>query len=73
LISLYLLYPNGYNYNNLSNFIPELTQKELSAKAGVGLRLIRDMEQGKASLRIDKVNQVLSLFGAHLSVELKQK
>ncbi len=50
-----------------------LTQKELSAKAGVGLRLIRDMEQGKATLRIDKVNQVLALFGAHLSVEDKKK
>lgn len=63
----------------LSTFLKEmrkensLTQKELSAKAGVGLRLIRDMEQGKATLRIDKVNQVLALFGAHLSVEDKKK
>ena len=36
---------------------------ELAEKAGVGLRFIRDLEQGKESLRIDKVNQVLKLFG----------
>lgn len=48
-----------------------LTQQELSVKAGVGLRLIREMEQGKGTLRIDKVNQVLNLFGAELSVVIK--
>ena len=41
----------------------ELTQAELSAKAGVGLRFVRDLEQGKESLRTDTVNKVLSLFG----------
>lgn len=40
-----------------------LTQIELAEKAGVGLRFIRDLEQGKESLRLDKVNQVLKLFG----------
>lgn len=40
-----------------------LTQKALALKAGVGLRFVRDMEQGKRSLRLDKVNQVLVLFG----------
>ena len=40
-----------------------LTQKELANRAGVGLRFIRDLEQGKTSLRLDKVNQVLALFG----------
>jgi y4mF family transcriptional regulator len=40
-----------------------LTQKDLADRAGVGLRFIRDMEQGKTSLRLDKVNQVLLLFG----------
>ncbi len=40
-----------------------LTQKNLADRAGVGLRFIRDLEQGKASLRLDKVNQVLALFG----------
>lgn len=57
---------------NLSEFIKEkrklldLTQKDLAQKAGVGLRFVRDLEQGKNSLRIDKVNQVLSLFGFEL-------
>jgi len=40
-----------------------LTQPELAEKSGVGLRFIRDLEQGKATLRLDKVNQVLQLFG----------
>jgi y4mF family transcriptional regulator len=40
-----------------------LTQPELAEKAGVGLRFVRELEQGKESLRIDKVNQVLQLFG----------
>lgn len=43
-----------------------LTQPELAEKAGVGLRFIRDLEQGKATLRMDKVNQVLKLFGNEL-------
>ncbi|HPF94492.1 MAG TPA: helix-turn-helix transcriptional regulator [Tenuifilaceae bacterium] len=43
--------------------VNNLTQQELAEKAGVGLRFIRDLEQGKESLRLDKVNQVLKLFG----------
>jgi len=41
----------------------QLTQPDLAQKAGVGLRFIRELEQGKETLRIDKVNQVLHLFG----------
>ncbi len=48
-----------------------LTQEELAAKAGVGLRLVREIEQGKTTMRIDKVNQVLALFGAELTVNPK--
>lgn len=44
----------------------QLTQPELAEKAGVGLRFIRELEQGKTSLRMDKVNQVLKLFGHEL-------
>lgn len=44
-----------------------LTQPELAKKAGVGLRFIRDLEQGKESLRMDKVNDVLRLFGHELA------
>ncbi|GAB6011638.1 helix-turn-helix transcriptional regulator [Viscerimonas tarda] len=42
----------------------KLTQVDLSEKSGVGLRFVRELERGKQSLRLDKVNQVLSLFGA---------
>jgi y4mF family transcriptional regulator len=44
----------------------KLTQPELAQKAGVGLRFIREIEQGKTSMRVDKVNQVLKLFGQEL-------
>lgn len=56
----------------LSDFLKDkrrklnLTQQQLSDKAGVGLRFIRDIEQGKTTLRMDKVNQVLNLFGQEL-------
>ena len=44
----------------------KLTQADLSEKAGVGLRFVREMEQGKTTLRMDKVNQVLELFNLQL-------
>ncbi|HKK39665.1 MAG TPA: helix-turn-helix transcriptional regulator [Cryomorphaceae bacterium] len=56
----------------LSQFVKDrrnslkLTQEDLSFKAGVGLRFVRDLEQGKESLMVNKVNQVLSLFGHEL-------
>ena len=40
-----------------------LTQQDLAEKAGVGLRFVRELEQGKLTLRLDKVNQVFELFG----------
>jgi y4mF family transcriptional regulator len=40
-----------------------ITQERLSEISGVGLRFIRDLEQGKATVRLDKVNQVLGVFG----------
>ena len=55
--------------NRLSVYVKEmrrqlgLTQADLAAKSGVGLRFVREMEQGKETLRLDKVNQVLLLFG----------
>lgn len=39
-----------------------LTQEELSLKSGVGLRFVRDLEQGKETLRLDKVNLLLDFF-----------
>jgi len=51
-----------------SKFIKEqrkrlkINQKELASKAKVGLRFIRDLEQGKKTIRLDKLNQVLEIF-----------
>lgn len=43
------------------------TQKDLAFYGGVGLRFIRELEQGKTSLRMDKVNQILGLFSAEVT------
>lgn len=51
----------------------ELTQEDLSLKAGVGLRLIREIEQGKTTMRMDKVQQILDLFGATITIQEKQE
>ena len=45
-----------------------LTQEELALKAGVGLRLVREIEQGKQSMRLDKVEQILRLLGGKIVV-----
>lgn len=44
-----------------------LTQEDLAMKAGVGLCFVRSLEQGKATLRMDKVNQLLDLFNYELT------
>lgn len=62
------------NTSSLSEYIKSmrkehgLTQVELSEKSGVGLRFVRELENGKETLRLDKVNQVLNLFGAKVGV-----
>ena len=59
---------------SIAEFIKEkrkqlkLTQPKLAERAGVGLRFVRELEQGKESVRLDKVNQVLALFGASVGV-----
>lgn len=45
-----------------------LTQEDLAMKSGVGIRFVRELEQGKPTVRMDKVNQVLALFGLELGV-----
>lgn len=54
-----------------------LTQEDLALKSGVGLNFVRQLEQGKPTLRMDKVNQVLAMFGYELapirSEELNEK
>lgn len=56
----------------LSKYVKEkrkefgLIQVDLALKSGVGLRFLRELEQGKETLRLDKVNQVLALFGSEM-------
>ena len=45
-----------------------LTQRELSIRSGVGLRFIRELEHGKPTVRLDKVNKVLEFFNYHLEI-----
>ena len=65
--------------NRLSSYVKEmrkqfgLTQVDLAAKSGVGLRFVRELEQGKETLRLDKVNQVLLLFGQEIGAVPIQK
>lgn len=68
------MYLKGYKMDalSLSEYVKQmrkrykLTQVELSEKSGVGLRFVRELEQGKQTLRLDKVNQVLALFGTEV-------
>lgn len=55
--------------NQISKFIKTkrreagLTQEEFALRSGLGLRFVRELEQGKATVRMDKVNQALAMFG----------
>jgi y4mF family transcriptional regulator len=51
-----------------SRKIQKISQPQLAIRANVGLRFIRDLEQGKKTLRMDKVNAVLCYFGYQLGV-----
>jgi y4mF family transcriptional regulator len=65
--------------NELATFVKNrrkllhITQEELAEKSGVGLRFIRELENNKPTLRMDKVNDVLKLFGHELGpIEMKR-
>ncbi len=67
------------SYNIFSKYFKEqrkklnITQKDLAEKSGVGLRFVRDVEQGKESVRLDKINQVLLIFNSQAGpVSLKE-
>ena len=49
-----------------------LTQEDLALKSGLGLCFVRNLEQGKPTLRMDKVNQLLDLFNYELTATPKQ-
>jgi y4mF family transcriptional regulator len=71
------MYPIGANAMELSAEVARLrkaaglTQPELAERSGVGLRFVRELEQGKATVRLDKVKQVLDLLGRELCVRPK--
>lgn len=56
--------------NQIATFIKQkrkeagLTQEEFAIRSGLGLRFVRELEQGKETVRMDKVNQALAMFGA---------
>ncbi|MCQ2056686.1 MAG: helix-turn-helix transcriptional regulator [Bacteroidaceae bacterium] len=50
-----------------------LTQVDLAMKSGVGLNFVRELEQGKATVRMDKVAQVFALFEYELVPQKKVK
>lgn len=71
------IYPNGYIIgenrvgiimNKIAEFVKEnrkaagLTQEEFAMRSGLGLRFVRDLEQGKETVRMDKVNIALAMF-----------
>jgi len=71
----YICTHKGINMStDIAKFIKEkrkqlkLTQPELAERAGVGLRFVRELENGKQTVQLDKVNQVLALFGSELGV-----
>ncbi len=55
--------------NNIGEFVKQkrkeigLTQEEFALRSGLGLRFVRELEQGKETVRMDKVNQALAMFG----------
>ena len=55
--------------NRIAEFVKEnrkasgLTQEEFAMRSGLGLRFVRELEQGKETVRLDKVNQALAMFG----------
>ena len=65
--------------DRISSFVKErrqklkMTQEDVAERAGVGLRFVRDLEQQKPTLRTDKVNLVLALFGHELGPLPKQR
>ena len=70
------MHPKRYNIEHMATLSETvkalrkqygLTQEDLSLKSGVGLRFVRDLEQGKPTLRLDKVNQLLDIFNYEMA------
>ena len=54
--------------NKIAEFVKKsrraagLTQEEFAIRSGLGLRFVRDLEQGKETVRMDQVNVALAMF-----------
>lgn len=65
--------------NEIAEFVKKnrqmagLTQEEFALRSGLGLRFVRELEQGKETVRMDKVNQALAMFGMHAVAGTKEK
>ncbi|MEG2414255.1 MAG: type II toxin-antitoxin system Y4mF family antitoxin [Clostridia bacterium] len=65
--------------NEIAEFVKKnrqkagLTQEEFALRSGLGLRFVRELEQGKETVRMDKVNQALAMFGMQAVVGTKEK
>lgn len=65
--------------NKIAQFVKEnrkkaqLTQEEFALRSGLGLRFVRELEQGKETLRMDKVNQALLMFGMEAVPGVREK
>ena len=64
--------------NRIGDFVKEkrkeagLTQEEFAIRSGLGLRFVRELEQGKETVRMDKVNQALAMFGMEAAPARKE-
>ena len=64
--------------NRIGDFVKEkrkeagLTQEEFAIRSGLGLRFVRELEQGKETVRMDKVNQALAMFGMEVAPARKE-
>ena len=67
------------NMNRIGKYIKEerkkagLTQEEFAMRSGLGLRFVRELEQGKETVRLDKVNQALAMFGKEAVPEEREE
>lgn len=65
--------------NNIVTFVRNsrkemgFTQQDLAIRSGLSLHFIQNLEQGKESLRMDKVNELLNFFNAELDVKVRTK
>ena len=66
---VYIILMEEQTFNLIAKFVKDsrkaagLTQEDFAIRSGLGLRFVRELEQGKQTVRLDKVNQALGMFG----------